>query len=172
MDEKLLLELYVNRKLSTREIAAIMGVNQTTVARQLRKAGIPARPKTENKMPTPKGGRHSWGPAISAANKGNPRVGRANAGKRGPDAPNWKGGEVLDDSGHIRVWDPDRRRYVPRAHLVWLAANPGEVVGRGNVIHHIDENKLNDVPENLAKLTIAAHIRLHRARQSSSSEGS
>jgi len=166
MDEKLLHELYVNRKLSTREIASIMGVHQTTVARYLRNSGIPARPKTENKMPIPKGGHHSWGPAISAANKGNPKVGRANAGKRGPDAPYWKGGEIIDDSGHIRIWVHERHRYIPRAHLVWLAAHPGEIVGRGNVIHHIDEDKLNDVPENLAKMTISAHIRLHRSTRS------
>lgn len=162
MDEKSsLYDLYVKQHLSTREIAALIGVDQTTVARRLAREGIPARPKTENKMPTPKGGHHSWGPKISATNKGNPKVGQGNVGKIGPDAPNWKGGEIEEPSGHIKVWVRERHSYIQRSHLVWLAAHPGGVIGKGYVIHHINGVPSGDRPENLERLTIVAHGQLH-----------
>jgi transposase len=153
--------LYVEQRLSTREIAEMYGVNQTTVVRWLAKQGIEGRAKSENKMPTPKGGHHSWGRAISGANTGNPKVGKRNLGKRGPDAPNWKGGQQVDADGRVSVWVPEAKAYVKRAHLVWLAEHPGEVIGRGYVIHHDDRNPANDSPENLQRLSVVDHVRLH-----------
>lgn len=85
-----------------------------------------------------------------------------NHGRFGPDAPNWRGGQHVDSSGHMRVWDRERRRYVPRAHLVWLEANPGDTIPRGYVIHHKDGDKLHDVIENLEKLPLAEHVARHR----------
>jgi HNH endonuclease len=85
-----------------------------------------------------------------------------NKGKRGPDAPNWKGGMHRDTDGRIRVWDPDAKRYFHRAVKVWMAAHPGEIVERGYVIHHLDGSKDNDVPENLVKMSLSAHVARHR----------
>ena len=161
MDDKSLYDLYIKQRLSTRQIAAMVGVNQKTVSRWLDKAGIPARPKTENKMPTPKGGHHSWGSKISEANKDNPNVGQGNAGKYGAEAPNWKGGEITDPSGHIKVWVRERHSYIQRSHLVWLAAHPGGVIGKGYVIHHINRQPADDRPENLERLSIVAHGQRH-----------
>jgi len=153
--------LYVEQHLSTREIAALVGVSQKTISRWLAAEGIEARPKTENKMPTPKGGHHSWGKKISAANKGNPRVGKGSLGKRGPDAPNWKGGTQVFADGRVKVWNPTTKDYIKRAHLVWLEGHPGEVIGSGYVIHHIDRDPGNDSPENLQRLSVVDHMRLH-----------
>ena len=85
-----------------------------------------------------------------------------NKGKRGPDAPNWKGGMHLDRDGRWRVWDPDAKRYFHRAVKVWMDAHPGETVPRGYVIHHLDGDKTNDVIENLEKISLAAHVARHR----------
>jgi len=85
-----------------------------------------------------------------------------NHGRFGEDAPNWRGGQHIDSSGHMRVWDRHRKRYVPRAHVVWLENHPGEEVPRGYVVHHLDGNKLNDVPENLECISLAAHVARHR----------
>lgn len=85
-----------------------------------------------------------------------------NHGRYGEDAPNWRGGQHIDSSGHMRVWDRHRKRYVPRAHVVWLEAHPGETVARGYVIHHLDGDKLNDVPGNLELISLAEHVARHR----------
>jgi len=76
--------------------------------------------------------------------------------------PNWRGGQRIDDSGHVRVWVEGRKRYVPRSHLVWLEHHPEDTIPRGYVIHHLDGNKTNDVIENLEKISLAAHVARHR----------
>jgi hypothetical protein len=76
--------------------------------------------------------------------------------------PNWRGGQRIDQSGHMRVWDETLKRYRPRSHLVWLAAHPGEEIPKGYVIHHLDGDKLNDVSENLERISLAAHVARHR----------
>jgi len=88
-----------------------------------------------------------------------------NSGKRGADAPNWKGGQHIDHDGRVRIWDPDAKRYYHRSVKVWMAAHPGESVPRGYVIHHKDGDKQNDVPENLVRLSLAEHVALHRRQQ-------
>lgn len=92
-------------------------------------------------------------------------VGQGNKGKRGPEAPNWKGGQHLGKDGRVRVWDPDKKRYYHRSVKVWQAAHPDEELPRGYVIHHRDGDKTNDVPENLVKLSLAEHVALHRRNQ-------
>jgi len=83
--------------------------------------------------------------------------------------PNWRGGQHVDSSGHMRVWSEAKQRYIPRSHVVWLEAHPewliahpdGEIP-RGYVVHHKDGNKLNDVIENLEKISLASHVSRHR----------
>lgn len=76
--------------------------------------------------------------------------------------PNWRGGQRVDQSGHMKVWNEERKKYVPRSHIVWLEAHPGDTIGRGYVIHHKDGDKLNDVIENLEKIPLAEHVARHR----------
>jgi hypothetical protein len=49
------------------------------------------------------------------------------------------------------------------AQYVWNLHNPDNLIRKGDncVIHHKDENPLNDVIENLQKMTRADHMRLH-----------
>jgi hypothetical protein len=66
----------------------------------------------------------------------------------------------------MRVWDRNRKRYVPRAHGVWSEAHPGESIPKGYVIHHLDGDKLNDVAENLELISLAEHVARHRRNPS------
>ena len=47
--------------------------------------------------------------------------------------------------------------------IVWNKNNPNNliVIGNGNVIHHIDENPNNNLPENLMKITHGEHTTFH-----------
>ena len=58
----------------------------------------------------------------------------------------------------IKTEDPDV--WVEYAKYVWIKNN-GEIP-KGLLIHHIDEDCLNDDDSNLALVTRAAHINLHR----------
>lgn len=149
-------ELYEQGE-STWSIAKLLGISQMQVRRLLKKAGVATRPISANRGPVEKGGTHHWGPKITAGLRGH--VG-ANLGKRGPDAPNWKGGIQTDPNGRVRVWDPDRKRYIPRAVTVWQDANGP--VGKGFVVHHRNGDPADDRLENLIRLSNSEHLRVHR----------
>lgn len=56
----------------------------------------------------------------------------------------------------------DKRGRILRSHLVWDRSHPDDPVLPGEVVHHIDNDSLNDSPENLAKLpSQSAHARHH-----------
>jgi hypothetical protein len=164
-DPEVLRQQYEIERKSTRELAAFYGVSQRQLVRWMRASGIVGRPKTENKMPTPRGGTHSWGPAISKGLSVSDKTGKGNLGKRGPDAPNWKGGTKTIANGRVMLWSPEHKRYYPRAWFAWKAEHPNEEVGTGHVIHHINGDPSDDRPENLVKLTTAEHLRLHRRQE-------
>lgn len=58
----------------------------------------------------------------------------------------------------IKIKDPDI--WIEYAKYVWIKNN-GEIP-KGHLVHHIDEDSLNDSPNNLALVTRAAHMNLHR----------
>jgi len=73
-----------------------------------------------------------------------------NARKNSPG--NWKGGITIW-GGYVFVYKPDHPKalngtYVKRSVLV-LEAKLGRLIHDGYDCHHIDDNKLNDSPENL-----------------------
>lgn len=47
------------------------------------------------------------------------------------------------------------------AHVVWNFLNPNDKVKKGDVIHHIDGDTLNDFPDNLQKMTRGEHTHHH-----------
>jgi transposase len=158
--------MYEDEHLSTWEIATRYDVSQTKIRRWLRSAQIPPRDYKKNKMPTPKGGSHSWGLAIRQGQLKGGKVGRGRVGDRGPLASNWKGGTKTDpQTGRVHLWSTERARYFPRAWFVWQESHPNEEIGQGYVIHHIDSDPTNDTPENLVKLSAAQHVALHRKQE-------
>jgi len=165
VDPEVLRRQYVIERMSSYELAPLYGVSPKHVRTWLRQFGIPARGPKENKTPVARGGSHSWGAQITEGLLSSSIVGKGNAGKRGPDAPNWKGGKKVAKNGRVSLWDSEAKRYFPRAVVVWREAHGGEQVGSGFVIHHIDGDPENDVPENLIRLSVKEHMMLHRRRE-------
>ena len=74
------------------------------------------------------------------------------------------GSEVnrTDKNGKTRVWikasDPDV--WMMKSRFVWISNN-GEIP-KGLIVHHNDENCLNDNISNLALMTRKAHFEIHK----------
>ena len=68
----------------------------------------------------------------------------------------------IDNNGKQRKWIKisDPNIWIEYAKFIWIK-NHGEIP-KGFLIHHIDENSLNDDKDNLALVTRAAHMNLHR----------
>ena len=52
------------------------------------------------------------------------------------------------------------------SRVVWNFLNPDSPVKNGEVIHHIDGDPLNDMPDNLQKMTASEHMSYHAKRRS------
>ncbi len=89
---------------------------------------------------------------------------KARMGMHGSNNPNWGKGQWLQrgskGDAYMRVWIPPEQRhlyptcrkgYVSRSHIVWNQAHPNDIVKAGEIVHHIDGDSLNDIPENLQK---------------------
>ena len=96
----------------------------------------------------------------------------------GPGHPRWSGGETKTGGGYVRATlAPDEAAKHPtarphkrggwsiqRSHLVWNRAHPGDPVQPRQHVHHENRIRDDDRIENLRKMTVVAHVRLHRAR--------
>jgi hypothetical protein len=87
--------------------------------------------------------------------------------------PNWKGG-IKKLNGRVLVKAPSHPKannqgYVMRSHLV-LESN-GVVIPNGFHVHHKDEVRDHDSPENLEPLTNSEHRKLHCETQSRDKTG-
>jgi hypothetical protein len=73
--------------------------------------------------------------------------------------------ERFDQTYHrwwVRRTHPDKvAEYTLRSHWVWYHVH-GEWPPAGMVVHHVNENREDDNPDNLELLTRAEHCRLHR----------
>jgi hypothetical protein len=123
------------------------------------RAGIPRSEETKEKISRThiaKGTR----PSIEAIAKSN-----ETRGKR-ENSPSWRGG-VTFTAGYRCRYQPEHPRahqngYVYE-HILIAEKGLGRSLVRGEVVHHIDGNKLNNSPDNLAVLqSQAEHVKLHR----------
>jgi endogenous inhibitor of DNA gyrase (YacG/DUF329 family) len=70
----------------------------------------------------------------------------------------WKGGRYIDKQGyvHIRVDGKDRKE-----HTAIIEAEIGRKLQKGEVVHHINENRQDNRRDNLELLTISEHMKRH-----------
>lgn len=75
-----------------------------------------------------------------------------------------KGGTVfvgLKERGQRRRYIYFKGKRYIYTIVLWNVEHPDDLVGIDDVIHHIDGNPLNDLSENLVKMSRAGHRRYH-----------
>jgi len=88
--------------------------------------------------------------------------------KFGIDNPNWKGGEIIRN-GYFLIYKPDYHRkswfpYAKRADIN-LEEKLGRLLLPNEIAHHIDENRLNDHPDNLEPKDETEHVKEHHHKR-------
>jgi hypothetical protein len=86
----------------------------------------------------------------------------------GPNHPNWGGGEYIDPDGYKRVYDPthpntDSRGYV-KEHVKVMVEYLGRPMKKGEHIHHINQNRLDNRISNMKVVSISEHMRIHMTK--------
>jgi len=127
-------DLYINQKLSIRDIAKLYGHDRGTISRQLNELGIKKRifPTAESKRKTKE--------SVKKYHYQNPDI------YRGKNSSTWKGGI--------------NRRYARSVWEIWW----NQKVPNGYDVHHMDRKRKNNEISNLALLTHSYHAKIHRLK--------
>ena len=86
---------------------------------------------------------------------------------RGANHHAWKGGRIIKGDGYYGIWKPDHERadkqgYVYE-HTLVAEEKYGRLPDKGEVVHHINLDKLDNSPENLWLCGHREHIACHRS---------
>lgn len=90
-----------------------------------------------------------------------------NSNKKGKGNPMWKGGKYIHSSGYLFLLKPEHlfcnsNGYYPEHRLI-MEKKIGRILKREERIHHVDENKLNNSPENLMLFkNVSEHMKFHK----------
>lgn len=141
-------DLYVDRGLSSIEIAKILGVSKPVVLRRLRQFGIERRSLREAF-------------SISATHMKNTHL-------SGENHPSWRGGTRMH-TGYLQVMLPEHPEASSDGYVFVHRLVAEEKIGRrlqpNEEVHHINEIRTDNRPENIEVLSKSEHMRLHAHRK-------
>lgn len=168
LDEKVLRKLYLEDKLSIKDIAEQLEVAVGTVFNYLKKYDIQTRPSINEygvrKMSLSKKGKPSKlkGRKLSAETKR--KISEARKGKYLKNSK-YGGHTKQRKDGYITVFSPNHPHatkdgYVME-HILVMEEHIGRCLEKGEVVHHINGIRNDNRIENLQLMTFQEHARLH-----------
>lgn len=91
--------------------------------------------------------------------------------RKGPENNNWKGGRTIEPRGYVLLRIPDHHRSDVRGyvyeHIVVAEQKIGRNLRKGEIVHHLNENKSDNRPENLVIVQSAAEHRVYHRKPGS-----
>ena len=75
----------------------------------------------------------------------------------------WKGGRTIDEKGYVRLRNRSQLSLYEYEHRKVLEEVLGRKLGKKEVVHHVDGNRLNNDIDNLRIMDRAEHTRFHLA---------
>lgn len=155
-----------NHGSSSNEISKIFGISGTQVLRILKANGVPIRSMSEGKKIS-----HSRPSTLvklsaSATGRRHKEASKEKLRKRvGPKNANWRNGLTVNSQGYLTFSASSANgAHAGKAlHSVIAEWAIGRPLSEGEVVHHIDRNKLNNDPENLEVMSATDHAHLHIA---------
>jgi hypothetical protein len=156
--------MYIRDKKSSSEIGEKLNMSAMHVRRILKSLNIDIRPASEYQKLSHS--RPDVRQKMALAKKGTNLSENAKQKLRertGPKNPNWNGGLTVLANGYIYFTaSPENGVHANRAlHCVIAEWAFGGPIPKGFHVHHIDGNKLNNNPENLAVMSASEHAKLH-----------
>jgi hypothetical protein len=86
-------------------------------------------------------------------------------GRFGDKASNWKGGRRPTGTGYVYVYKPDHPHATKAGcvleHILVAEEKIGRLLMKNEVVHHINGNKADNLPENLMVCTRSEHVQIH-----------
>ena len=94
------------------------------------------------------------GKCRSCSRKGRPawNKGISNVKVSGPNSPNWKGGTYISFDGYRQILVGIGKKY-KREHTIIMEKSLNRLLVKGECVHHVDGQKLNNELENLIVCT-------------------
>jgi hypothetical protein len=152
-EKDILTTLYIVQELSTWQIAKVLSASQTAVRKWLEYYSIPVRSISEAKSGPKNHNYGKYGPLHH------------NYNKRGPLSTSWRGGRVKDKDGYIYVYCPDHPAANAHGYIFEHRLVAEEMLGRllddNEVVHHKNDVRNDNRPENLEVMSRAEHMALH-----------
>lgn len=130
-------ELYLNQQMSSDEIGRMIGCSRKTIRMKLARYGIPVR-------------------SLREAFRVSRTHGGWNAGRKAP---------IKRSTGYVMIYAPDhpdapKSGYIMEHRLV-MERIMGRRLSRHEEVHHINEVRDDNRPENLVVMTKSEHMSLH-----------
>lgn len=87
--------------------------------------------------------------------------------KKGKNHFKWKGGKIINKDGYLLIWNKKHPNcnycgYVQKHRLV-MEKFINRYLTKNEVVHHINENKLDNRISNLQLMTKSQHMKLHNS---------
>lgn len=159
-----LYDCYISKKMSSEQISNILGVSSANVRRMLRRSNIPLRsrseaqklctnrPETKKKMSLSATGRKL---SEAAKEKLRKRIGSLNH--------NYRNGITITTQGYISFTasKSNGEHSQKCLHVILAEWKYGRKIKKGEHVHHIDGNKMNNSPDNLVIVSASDHAHIH-----------